>query len=312
MAIVIIQPILSSWWQPSNRILKYLWNIFTVTIAAQFGIIPIGIYYFHQFPGLFFISNLVIIPFLGFILGFGILIIVLSIFDLLPSYVADLYENVIRGMNTFISWISSKGDFLFQDISFNIFYVTISYALIGCFIWYYKLKSYKSIITALIAVGALQSYSIIIKTNGSQNKFIIFHKSSYTIIGEQHGIEITLYHNLKDISSEKIVTNYKVGENIKIIENDSIISLYRFEDKTLFIVDSLGVINIETIKPQIVLLRNSPKINLNRLIQKLKPQLIISDGSNFRSYQERWQQTCDEMNIPIHRTSERGAFVYPY
>ena len=37
-------------------------------------------------------------------------------------------------------------------------------------------------------------------------------------------------------------------------------------------------------KPEIVVLIQSPKINLKRLISTIKPEQIIADGSNYKSY----------------------------
>jgi len=55
----------------------------------------VSLFYFHQFPGLFFISNLIIIPFLGVILGFGILVILLAVLNSLPQNIADAFGWVI-------------------------------------------------------------------------------------------------------------------------------------------------------------------------------------------------------------------------
>jgi competence protein ComEC len=38
--------------------------------------------------------------------------------------------------------------------------------------------------------------------------------------------------------------------------------------------------------------------------------LIIADGSNYKSYQERWQQTCIAKKIPFHQTSKKGAYIF--
>ena len=107
LAIVIIQPMLEKLWKPKFKLIDFFWKIFTVTIAAQFGIIPVSLYYFHQFPGLFFLSNLVIIPCLGFILGFGILIIILGLLNLLPNFLASTFGFVIcsLGISTRIIFI---------------------------------------------------------------------------------------------------------------------------------------------------------------------------------------------------------------
>jgi competence protein ComEC len=51
------QPLLSRLWKPKNKISNYFWDILSVSFAAQIGTIPLSLYYFHQFPGLFFITN---------------------------------------------------------------------------------------------------------------------------------------------------------------------------------------------------------------------------------------------------------------
>ncbi|PKD19725.1 hypothetical protein APR41_15540 [Salegentibacter salinarum] len=81
---------------------------------------PIGLFYFHQFPGLFFLSNLVVLPVLGIILGFVILVILLSLLDLLPNFIAETYGTLISILNPFISWVVGKEEFVFTDIHFNI------------------------------------------------------------------------------------------------------------------------------------------------------------------------------------------------
>jgi len=64
-----LQPLLAQIWKPKNKIVNYFWEILTVSFAAQIGAFPLSIYYFHQFPGLFFVTNLVIIPFLSVIMA---------------------------------------------------------------------------------------------------------------------------------------------------------------------------------------------------------------------------------------------------
>ena len=75
------------------------------------------------------------------------------------------------------------------------------------------------------------------------------------------------------------------------------------------VIDSLGFYQIPEFNPDYILLRNSPQINLMRLLEYTKPQLIIADGSNYKSYLQRWETTCLEQKIPFHLTSRAGAFV---
>ena len=313
-AIVAIQPMLDKLWRPKLKLVRIFWNIFTVTLAAQFGVIPISLYYFHQFPGLFFISNLAIIPFLGVILGLGIVVIALSLINLLPSFLASAYGTIISKMNELVGWVAAQESFLFRNISFDIIHVLISYAIIISILIYLKTKTFKSVISLLVIIIISQSALMFDKREKAKNSFVVFHKSRHSIIGHKLNQKLHLYSNSNDsiLKNDKTITNYKVGIHSKITIIDSIKSIYTFNNYKLLVIDSLGVYKTKNFKPTIVLLQHSPKINLERLIEQLQPELIISDGSNYKSYQERWRATCEAKKIPFHQTSKKGAFIYNY
>ncbi len=59
LGIVSVQPIIYKLWKPKYLVTDKLWQIFTVTLAAQAGVVPISLFYFHQFSldcSLFLIS----------------------------------------------------------------------------------------------------------------------------------------------------------------------------------------------------------------------------------------------------------------
>ena len=91
--IIWLQPLLASIWLPKNKITKYIWDILTVSFAAQIGTLPLSIYYFHQFPGLFFVTNLVIIPLLSIIMVLGVLVMVLAAFGYVPFFLPNLWNG---------------------------------------------------------------------------------------------------------------------------------------------------------------------------------------------------------------------------
>ena len=313
-AIVSIQPLIYKLWKPKLKAIDYLWQIFTVTLAAQFGVIPVSLYYFHQFPGLFFVSNVIIIPFLGFILGFGILIIILALLNILPVFLANIYGSIISWMNGFVDWVSHQEQFLFKNISFGIIEVITSYFIIISIVNFYKKRNYKSVVLLLFSVLIFQASLLYNKYEVSTNEFIVFHKSRYSIIGMKQKGQLLIHHNLDEKSQENnsTITNYKIDEKITEVSVDSLQTIYSLNNKKLLIIDSMGIYNIKSFKPVIVLLRNSPKINLKRLIHSLQPELIISDGSNYKTYQERWSKTCETKKVPFHQTSKKGAYVYSY
>jgi len=147
-----------------------------------------------------------------------------------------------------------------------------------------------------------------------QNEFIVFHKSRFSLIGNTVENKITISHDFDSITSSEnnITKDYVVGNHITNIQKDPLKSIYKLNKKMLLVIDSLGVYNVRSFYPDYVLLRQSPKINLNRLIDSIKPKYIIADGSNYKSYIARWESICKKRKLPFHQTNKKGAFIINY
>ncbi|NQX86445.1 MAG: ComEC/Rec2 family competence protein [Flavobacteriaceae bacterium] len=307
-AIVTFQPMLYSLVKVPYRLLEYPWKLFTVSLSAQIGITPISLYYFHQFPGLFFISNLIIIPLLGTILGLGILIIILALAKWLPIWFAEIYGSIITMMTTFVRWIAQHEAFLFKNISFSISQVLFCYLLLGWFLILRSRRTYKNAICLLITILLFQFHFLYQKQRRANKKLIIFHKNRYSIIGIQQHKTLEIHTNIETITQETFISNYCVGAAVNLYKIDSIQAFYKLGSRSILVVDSLAIYNIKQIQPEIIVLRNSPKLNLVRLIDSLQPQLILADGSNYASYIQRWHYTCLTKKIPFHHTGKKGAY----
>ena len=311
-SIIIVKPVLDSWWRFKNRIFNWFLDLFKVSIAAQIGVLPISLYYFHQFPGLFFITNMVVIPCLIGILCLGITTVILMVVNQAPDFLVYTLGRLIQFMNRVVEWVASKETFLFEQISFDLTALVISYLILFLLGIFYHKKTFKNLLALAIAVLSFQVFVQQLPALTSKKTFIIFHKSRQSVLGFQFKQQLEIHHNLDSLNNQRMLKDYKIGAAIKTQSADSIQRLYKIDNKLLLVVDSLGIYNIKSVNPQWVLLRQSPKINLNRLIDSLDPELIIWDGSNYKSYQERWKLTCKTEKTPFHQTSEKGAFLVRY
>ena len=59
--------------------LGYFWDLAAVSLSAQVAVLPITIYYFHNFPTYFLLSNLLVIPLAFAILVTGIFFFISSL-----------------------------------------------------------------------------------------------------------------------------------------------------------------------------------------------------------------------------------------
>jgi competence protein ComEC len=310
-SIIYFYPKFIAFYNPKSKFLSKVWSLFAISCSAQLGVLPLSLFYFHQFPSLFFISSLIIIPLLGFILGFGILIIIMALLNIPSNFLTDLYANVIHLMNNFITLISRQEAFIFKNISYSIVLLIFTYLFFGFAYRWISSRTIKRLASLMISVIFIQFVFIYQKQKrDTKNEFVIFNQNKKTIIGERKGNQFTISHNLDSLENPNSIVAYQIKSSVlNVFKNNSVKNIYKFNNKNILVIDSLGVYNIKNYFPKVILLRQSPKINLERLIYKIKPKLIIADASNYKSYVKFWKQTCAENNIKFHSTFENGAFI---
>lgn len=306
-----LQPILSSIWEPNNKIIKYFWDIITVSFAAQIGAMPLSIYYFHQFPGLFFVTNLLILPLLGIIMAVGVIAILMAIFAKVPFIIAKSIEILIKILNAIIHRVASIDIFVIKNISFSKEMLFGSYLLIILLILWVKKPEFKRMASAFLSLILLQSIFIFQKKDTlNKQELIVFSSRGNTIITERIGDAVTVYSNdsiLENLSTNQLVQSYLVGNFCHISNKKSLQNLMYFKNKKILIIDSTCVYT-KGINPDILVIIQSPKLNIQRLLKTYKPKEIVVDGSNFKSYIRLWKATCRKEKIPFHNSNEKGFY----
>jgi competence protein ComEC len=309
--IVWLQPILSDIWKPNNAFLKYIWGILTVSFAAQIGTFPLSIYYFHQFPGLFFATNLIVIPLLSLIMVLGVLVMILAAFGYVPFFLAKPLEWSIYYLNKIINTIASFEQFIIKDIPFNSYLLIAFYLLIITIIIWFKRPSFYRLVTVLISVILIQfSYIRNEWTIQNQEELIVFNSKRNTIIAERKADNVKLISSdsiIKNASKNNALQSYLVGNFSTLKKTQKIGNTLFFKGKKILILDSLGIYP-KDIRPDILLITQSPKINIDRLLEKVKPKIVVADASNFKYIQEKWKASCTKQKIPFHSTGEKGYY----
>ncbi|OCB75621.1 competence protein ComEC [Flavobacterium piscis] len=305
--IVWLQPLLKQIWTPKHKIQTTIWNALTVSFAAQIGTLPLCLYYFHQFPGLFFVTNIVIIPILSFIMIAGIIVMILAIFMSPPAIIIEIFEKSIYLLNKTIHIVASFEWFVIRDISFNFYYLLTFYIFIISAIVWNKKPNYNQFAFLLITIVLLQlSFIYTKKEIENTNELIVYNTKKNTLLSERTGKKITLFTN-DTLSKNSILNAYLVGNFGKLSSTNKIKNVLYFNGKKISIIDSSGIYETR-IQPDILILTQSPKINLDRILEDLHPKIIIADASNSYSIQKTWKYTCLKRNIPFHATSEKGYY----
>ncbi len=306
-----LQPLLAQFYKPKHKIISYCWDIITVSFAAQIGTMPLSLYYFHQFPGLFFVTNLLILPLIGIIMAVGVLVVVIALFKTLPLYLAKAVELLISLLNNIIHYIATQEEFVIRNIAFSKEMLWGSYLVIILVILWWKKPTYPKLILALSSIAALQLIIIHQKyTTANSTEFIVFNSRKNTLLTERIGNKVTVYSNdsiLNTIENNNTLQSYLMGNFCQRINRKPIQNLSYFKQQKILLIDSTALYPLNG-SPDIVVLIQSPKLNLDRFLLHNKPKQIIADGSNFKTCVKRWKATCLKQKIPFHYTNEKGFY----
>ena len=323
-SIVLIQPVLAGLWPWRNKVKDFFWNIFTVTVAAQIGVAGISLFYFNQFPGLFILGNMLLLPVLPFIIGAALLLIFLLLLGIPTDWLTTVLNAVLEFIIETVARISSFETFIVKDVHLTFWETTLIYVAILSFVLfllpYFKRSKRERFylkkpnwmlhlsLLSLVVLFGLKSYE---KLNTDKDSFLVLHQATGSAVSLSNQDQATLFTDLHVMDSLRALNSL---ERLKAIETHrdkdlslvSLNNLIQYKNNRLLVIGENGLYDI-SIKNATVLLSHSPKINLERLILETQPKRIIADGSNYRNVVESWKITCNKMGVELLNTYEVGA-----
>lgn len=208
--IVLLQPPLAKILPVKNKMLKWLWTLFTVSLAAQLATFPLGIFYFNQFPNFFWVSNFFVIPAAAAIIWLTFGFFVLSPLPWIPGLIAKLIQFITHLMLDSLKWVSSLPHALSEGIIFNPLQVWIMYGLIASSIIYVFSKNKKWLFIAMILLISFQINTLWTNCNLFNQKIVYVFNSQSNVLQFINGRENYVVNN-----SKKPITE----QEINMIEN---------------------------------------------------------------------------------------------
>lgn len=107
--IIYIQPKIYRAWAIKNYLGDKIWQMTSVSLAAQLVTFPLSVYYFYQFPTLFLFANLLIIPLitLALLAGFGFMVVCFFNSPIIDWYAAKPLEYLLIVINHIVIFMDS-------------------------------------------------------------------------------------------------------------------------------------------------------------------------------------------------------------
>ena len=241
----------------------------------------------------------------------GVLVMLLAAFNIIPIFLSQLLEWSIYYLNKIINAIASVEQFIIQDIPLHFNLLLSTYLLVITAVIWLKKPSFHKLVLVLVSIMIVQISCLGIQWNTKNEKeWIVFNIKRNTLLAERDGENITIYGNdslLKTVPKNKTLKSYQIGNLSRIRTKKKLKNLFYFNGNKILIIDSFAVFP-KNMKPDILILTQSPKINVERLLQTIRPKIIIADASNYKTIQKQWKATCLKQKIPFHATSEKGYY----
>jgi len=325
LGIVYLQPKLYKLMYTKYWLLDKIWAITTVSIAAQLATFPLGMYYFHQFPNYFLLSNLFVIPLATFIIGGGVLLFVISAIPFLSGFLAFVVNMILVMLNFSVQWVENLPYSLSLGISITVMETIIIYSIIILFfssIIKRKARLFQMSFTLAILFMTLQIEEQY--RTGKQQYFIVYDAPKERAIDFVDGNQnyFIADENLnKDKSKMRFhIMHYRWERRVKqstlfpdffskqnYFRNGNYI---QFFDKSILLLDTefKKPTNISDLQFDYIVISNKAKLDLENITCN---QVIID--SSVPNY--RWEQIkkeCLKLDIPFYNVNTQGAFLFEF
>lgn len=306
-----LQPEFAKVWYPKNKILNHLWQVLTITFAAQLGTMPLSLYYFHQFPGLFFVANLLIMFLITVIMGVGLILVLVAYWTVMPTFFVKVLEKLIWFLNYIVEQVASFESFIFKDIPFTFWMMMTLYLAVFGLGWFIIKQNFRTTSILLVSVlGFQMAYFIFDFNSKNKNELLVFQSRNNSLLIERNGKDVAVFSTIKDdlaLRKDRNIISFNVANGTSISSIKNMPELLVFQKKKILILDSTSVF-VPYLKPSILIITQSPKVNYERFLKAYNPQMVIADASNYKNVVERIRKTCNQQKIPFHAVAEKGFY----
>lgn len=317
--IIYLQPKIYNLIYVKNYLGNKIWQISSVSIAAQFATFPLGLYYFHQFPNFFMLSNLIVIPLAFAILLVGLVYFMVVWIPYLNDVLFFVLDFLITFLNKGVKWVESLPYSIYWGVSIEWYEVFWLYLILIAGAAAFILRKSKLILLTLSGMVMLLSYNV------AENYFLN-HTNQLVVYNVNDDVAIDLFNGranyfmaTKDLMQDEDKLLFHVKHNwfyrtgsenptkALVLTNEN--SVINFHSAVLWLCSDSFVDSIPI--SDFVYLRQSNYFS-KEFVEGLKTSqafVILGDGIGYKArnfISAQLEPGC------IHDLKAAGAFTYAY
>jgi competence protein ComEC len=321
IGIVGLQPPLYRLWEPDSRFWDEVWKITSVSIAAQLATFSLGLFYFHQFPNYFLITNLLVIPLSFIVLLMGIGVIFVGYSAGIASVLGWALEWIIRILN--------EGVFLIERLPFSVFdnvYISklqcciLLLLVVVIYAWVETKRSVPLIIGSLLCILYSMDQWIHLQKDVKTPKAIFYNIPGHTAIdfieaGRTNFVsDSAMAHDVSKIEFHVVpgrllagVRNVQAGAAVSKELNGC--ALMVWNKKTIVQIKDPTFVVPANLEVDIIIISNNAVRSIGTLMSRVKAKEYIIDSSNSFRAASRLLEESQSLDIEITSLLHHGAYT---
>ena len=316
LSIIFFQPIIGKLYIANNKYSKAVWDLFSVSLAAQLGTMPFTLYYFQQFPNYFLLTNFVAIPLSTIVIYLAMALLMTSFVPYLSAGVAFLLKWSLWLLNFLIVWVQNL-PYSLSHVSLDIRQTIVVFLAVFCFSAYFFYKKFSALVVGLSAVLLACVFNL--QTNyqtmtskrmivfaGQKNTHVNFIDRNQNYVFTTDSVELdriakSFWQNQKLEKPHYIRQNEWFSDGVSSFAGSRILLLSNdFLRKQTF---------SEPLKLDYLIIGRGLKPKIEQVLECLHPRKIIVDKTISDWYRQSIKKACQTRNIAFYSVAEEGAYV---
>jgi competence protein ComEC len=337
--IIFFHPKIFSLYEPASRIIHWVWELTSVSLAAQLMTFPLGLYYFHQFPNYFMLANLLIIPLSGIIIYLCIAVLVFSPVAVLGCFVSTVTGYLLWVLNITVLMIGQLPGSVCDRISVTAFETLVIYMLIASITILMMRRKTEFLVLALALTTVLLTSQLYEKYQQAKQREIVIYsiqkqQAIDLVAGTDHlfltdsllasntgslRFHVANYWWKLGMKSDGVLCREKISLN-KYPQCSNIIAgrhIIFFEGKKIVIADkdfqlpgnSPTLMHDQKIKADYVIIKGNFNGHLKDIAHFFACGQIIIDSSNSIKKNQKWLDESRELELKCYSVLQEGAFI---
>ena len=311
-SIMTFYPLLKNLYLPKIKVLRYLLELLYVSVAAQIGVAPLIFYYFHRFSFVFLAGNILVLPLLTLILISGIAGIISAVAGWPVAVFVKITDGLLRILLLIVSKLSALHGLIWHHITWTPLLFIGILPFVAALYYFMKKPGLRGLIVLAYALLLFLAADLadLYRESRKKENILTFHRG-YFVFLEKNGQDLHIHAEKGFDRFDRFEQAYRNKTRIASVDSSYIESFFRWKNKSFLIIDGSYRPEVLPVRPDYCLIKGKPKINLDIVLNKLRPGTVILAGNHPVYLRRKWEKTLKQRGIPYVNLTYDGYRKIP-